>query len=99
MTTNADALAVSIASPEEVARATIERAITLLAEAKGDPWINKAPIFNMVKRLDPTFDPKEFKFATFSAMLKSLEGTLLGVRKGEFDQQVRIKRPDTEESV
>jgi len=26
--------------------------------------VNKAPIFNMVKRLDPTFDPKEFKFAT-----------------------------------
>jgi hypothetical protein len=36
------------------------RAITLLAEAKGESWVNKAPIFNMIKHQDPTFDPKEF---------------------------------------
>ena len=97
--TDADVSALAPDTPEEVARATIKRAITLLAEAKGEPWINKAPIFNMVKRLDPTFDPKEFKFATFSAMLKSLEGTLLGIRKGEFDQEIRIRRLGAEESV
>lgn len=97
--TDADVSALPPETPEEVARATIKRAITLLAEAKGEPWINKAPIFNMVKRLDPTFDPKEFKFATFSAMLKSLEGTLLGIRKGEFDQEIRIRRLGAEESV
>jgi hypothetical protein len=38
----------------------------------------------------PTFDPKEFQFATFAAMLKSLEGRLIETRKGEFDQQVRV---------
>ena len=70
-----------VLTPEEEADATIVRAITLLAEAKGDPWVNKAPIFNMVKRLDPTFDPKEFKFATFAGMLKSLEGRLLSTKE------------------
>ena len=85
-------------TPEEEADATVVRAITLLAEAKGDPWVNKAPIFNMVKRLDPTFDPKEFKFATFAGMLKSLEGRLLAIRKGEFDQQVRVLTPGASEA-
>ena len=96
---DADSSAVPPATAEEVANATIERAITLLAEAKDDPWINKTPTFNMVKRRDPTFDRKELKFATFSAMLKSLEGVLLGVRKGELDPQFRIKRLGAEGSA
>ena len=87
-----------VLTPEEEADATIVRAITLLAEAKGDPWVNKAPIFNMVKRLDPTFDPKEFKFATFAGMLKSLEGRPLAIREGEFDQQVRVLTPGVSEA-
>jgi hypothetical protein len=84
-------------TPQEQAEATIVRAITLLAEAKGEAWVNKAPIFNMIKRLDPTFDPKEFQFATFAAMLKSLEGRLIESRRGEFDQQVRVVTPDGSE--
>ena len=68
----------------------------LIAEAKGEPWVNKAPIFNMIKRLDPTFDPKEFKFATFAGMLKSLEGRLIETRKGEFDQQVKVRTSSAE---
>ncbi|MEF7613333.1 NYN domain-containing protein [Aquincola sp. MAHUQ-54] len=76
---------------EQVAAATVERAVKLLAETKGDPWVNKAPIFNMVKRLDPTFDPKEFGHATFSAMLKTLEGSMFETRRGEFDVQLRLK--------
>ncbi len=85
-------------TPEEQANATIERAVRLLAESKGDAWVNKAPILNMVRRLDPTFDPKEFGHPTFSAMLKTLEGTLFDTRKGEFDQQLRLRtvvQPDT----
>ena len=79
--------------PEQLAIATIERAVRLLAEARGDAWVNKAPILNMVRRLDPTFDPKEFGHATFSGMLKKLEGTLFDTRKGEFDQQLRLRQP------
>ena len=79
-----------VLTPREEADATVVKAITLLGEAKGDPWVNKGAIFNMVKRLDPTFDPKLFGFSTFAGMLKSLEGTLISIRKGEFDQQVRV---------
>lgn len=80
-------------TPEQLANATIERAVKLLAETKGDAWVNKAPILNMVRRLDPTFDPKEFGHPTFSAMLKKLEGTLFDTRKGVFDQQLRLRTP------
>jgi hypothetical protein len=85
-------------TPQEEADATIVRAITLLAEAKGDPWVNKAPVFNMVKRLDPTFNPKEFNFATFASMLKSMEGRWIETRKGQFDQQVRVRTTDASEA-
>jgi hypothetical protein len=57
--------------------------------------VNKAAIGS--KRLDPTFDPKGFQFATFAAMLKSLEGRLIETRKGEFDQQVKVVTPDGSE--
>jgi len=87
---NAPAVPAVELTPQEQANATVVRAITLLSEASGDPWVNKGSIFHMVKRLDPTFDPKEFKFATFAGMLKSLEGTVITTRKGEFDQQVRV---------
>jgi hypothetical protein len=58
--------------------------------------VNKAPISNMIKRPDPIFDPREFKFA---AMLESLEGRLIKTRKGEFDQQVRVLTPGVGEAV
>jgi hypothetical protein len=96
VTTDAPSLPTPL-TPQEEASALIVRAITLLAEARGDPWVNEAPIFNMVKRLDPTFDPKEFSFTTFSAMLKSLEGTRIVSRKGEFDQEVRVVTSDAAE--
>jgi hypothetical protein len=51
----------------------------------------------MIKRLDPTLDPKEFHFATFAAMLKSREGRLIETRRGEFDQQVRVVAPGVAE--
>ena len=53
----------------------------------------------MVKQLEPTFDLKEFNFATFSVMLKSLGRTLVGFRKCKFDEQIRTRRPDAEEST
>lgn len=80
-------------SASESAKETICKAVKLLGEAKGDPWVNKASIWHMVKRLDPTFDPKEFGFLTFSSMLKSFEGDTVEVRKGEFDQLVRLTEP------
>lgn len=68
----------------------VRRALRLLAERRNDPWINKAEILPMVKRLDPTFDVTEHGYTSFSAMLKDMEA-LVEVRKGEYDQQVRLR--------
>jgi hypothetical protein len=68
----------------------IRRALRLLAEKHGDPWINKATILPMVKRLDPTFDVTDHGYTSFSGMLKELD-ELVEVRKGEYDQQVRLR--------
>jgi uncharacterized LabA/DUF88 family protein len=68
----------------------VRRAVRLLAEKHGDAWINKAEILPMVKRLDPTFDVNDHGYTSFSAMLKGL-GSLFETRKGEFDQQLRLR--------
>lgn len=68
----------------------LRRALRLLAEKRGDPWVNKAEVWPMVKRLDSTFEVSEHGFTTFSGMLKALEA-LIEVRKGEYDQQVRLR--------
>lgn len=68
----------------------LRRALRLMADRKGEPWINTAEIAPMLKRLDPTFDLAEHGYASFSAMLKALE-SMLEVRKGEEGQQVRLR--------
>jgi hypothetical protein len=73
-------------SPQEI----LGRALRLLADKRGEPWVNKAEIWPMIKRLDPTFSLAENEFPTFSAMLKGLEA-MVEIRKGEFDQQVRLR--------
>lgn len=72
--------------PQELVR----RALRLLAEKRADIWVNKGEIWPMVKRLDPTFELNEHGFTSFSGMLKALPD-LIEVRKGEHDQQVRLK--------
>ena len=44
----------------------------------------------MVMRLDPTFDEKSYGAATFSALLKKFDD-VLEVRKGQYDQEYRLK--------
>ena len=44
----------------------------------------------MVKRLDPTFELTEHGYTTFSGMLKALDA-VVEVRKGDNDQQVRLR--------
>ena len=68
----------------------IRRAIGRLAANKGEPWVLKATIRPMVQRLDPTFDEKTYGAATFSALLKKYED-VLEIRKGQFDQEYRVK--------
>jgi hypothetical protein len=66
------------------------RAVHLLAETKGDPWVNKGSIWHMIKRLDSTFDPKEHGYANFRAMVKAFE-PMVEVKEGESDQVVRLR--------
>lgn len=80
------------APPEPVnpAAEMFKRAIRLLAETKGDSWVNKGSIWHMIKRLDPTFDTKDHGYASFSAMVKALD-PLIEIRKGDSDQVVRLR--------
>jgi len=77
------------AAPDEP-RELVRRALRLLAEKRADVWVNKGEIWPMVKRLDPTFELNEHGFASFPGMLKALPN-LVEIRKGEHDQQVRLK--------
>jgi hypothetical protein len=83
-------------APEVVAVAVdpaaelLRRAVRLLAEKKGDTWVNKGEIWPMIKRLDPTFDLKENGHTSFSGMVKALEA-VVEVKKGDNDQLVRLR--------
>ncbi len=68
----------------------LRRSLRLLAEKSGDAWVNKAQVWPMVKRLDPTFDFKEHGYTSFANMLKSLD-SLVEIRKGENDQQLKLR--------
>jgi uncharacterized LabA/DUF88 family protein len=76
--------------PADPAADMLRRAVRLLAETKGDPWVNKGAIWPMIKRLDSTFDPKEYGHATFSDMVKELN-SIVEVKKGESDHVVRLR--------
>lgn len=65
------------------------RSLELLAEASGESWVNKALVGQMIKRLDPTFDPKDHGFENFRALIKAYS-PILEVRDGEHDQLLRF---------
>jgi len=77
-------------SPASVPTDLIRRALRLLAQQRGDAWVNKGEIWPMMKRLDPTFELAEQGFTTFSALLKSLEA-VIEIREGENGPQVRLR--------
>ena len=68
----------------------LKRAVRLLSETKGEVWVNKASVWPMIKRLDPTFDTKEHGYANFAEMLKALD-TVVEVKKGESDHIIRLR--------
>lgn len=93
----ADTGAIAETPPEEeavlrtdVATDLLRRALRLLAEKHGDAWVNKAEVWPMIKRLDSTFNPAEHGYTSFTQLVKSRDA-LVEVRKGEFDQQLRLR--------
>ena len=87
---DSEAKAVELQTPPDPAADMLGRAIKLLTETKGDTWVNKGSIWHMIKRLDPTFDPKDHGHASFPAMVKALD-SLVEVKKGDSDQLVRLR--------
>jgi hypothetical protein len=68
----------------------LKRAVRLLAEAKGEAWVHKASIWPMIKRLDPTFDPKDHGHTSYAEMLKALN-SVVETKKGETDHLLRLR--------
>ncbi len=66
------------------------RAVRLLAENRGEPWVGLATLWPMIKRLDSSFDPREHGHTGFAEMLKALD-TVLETRTGEFEQELRLR--------
>lgn len=77
-------------SPPPPAAELLMRAVRLLAETKEEAWVNKASVWHMLKRLDPTFDPKDHGHANFAEMVKAMEA-FVEVRKGETDHLLRVR--------
>jgi uncharacterized LabA/DUF88 family protein len=74
----------------ETAVDLLRRAVRLLAEKKGDAWVHKAEVLPMIRRLDPTFSLKDHGYASFSAMVKTLDA-VVETRSGPNDQQLRLR--------
>lgn len=80
------------AAPVDPAAEMLRRAVHLLAEKEGEPWVGKGKLWQMIKRLDPTFDPKDHGHASYTEMVKALDGRgVVEVRKGETDHVVRLR--------
>ncbi|WP_235501172.1 NYN domain-containing protein [Hydrogenophaga sp. Root209] len=77
-------------TPANQAADLLRRAVHLLADSKGEPWVNKATVLPMVKRLDLTFDPKDHGHASFAELLKSMDA-VIELRKGETDHKIRLR--------
>ena len=86
-----DAPEAATAPPANLAADLLRRALHLLSESTGEPWVNKANVLPLIKRLDPTFDPKDFGYAGFGEMLKALEA-VVEVRKSEDAHHLRLRR-------
>lgn len=82
--------ATDLSSAADSAAELLRRAVRLLAQAKGDPWVNKGSIWHMIKRLDATFDPRDHGHASFPDMVKAMDA-VVEVRKGESDHEVRLR--------
>ncbi|WP_157267285.1 NYN domain-containing protein [Azohydromonas aeria] len=75
------------------------RAIALLSERRGEPWVQKAGLRPFIQRMDPTFHESNFGFDTFSDLLESLHD-VIEMRRGEHDHEIRIaqRQPSSSEA-
>ena len=76
--------------PADPAADMLKRAVRLLAETKGEAWVNKGSVWHMIKRLDPTFDPKDHGHANFADLVRAMEA-VVEIKKGETDHMLRVR--------
>lgn len=77
-------------TPVDPALDIFTRAVRLLEEKDGESWVKQGSIRHMIKRLDSTFDTKEYGHANFRAMVKSF-GAAVEIRDGASDQELRLR--------
>jgi len=69
----------------------IRQAIVQLSKKNGSPWVLKAAIRPLVKRLHPTFDEKSYGASSFSDLLSRYDEQF-AVQAGEYDHEVSIRK-------
>src|ERR1700761_5262968 len=77
-------------APLEDAADLVVKAVRMLAAGRGESWALKAEVRPLVKRLDPAFDERNFGFATFTELLRALDGRIVE-RPGEYDHELAVQ--------
>ena len=77
-------------APADLPTDLLRRAVRLLSETKGEAWVNQEATWQMVQRLDPTFDTRDHGYAGFAEMVQALDA-VVELRQGESDQQLRLR--------
>jgi hypothetical protein len=77
-------------APLEDAADLVVKAVRMLAAGGGESWTRKAGVRPLVKRLDPAFDEQNFGFATFTELLRALDGSIIE-RSGEYDHELAVR--------
>ncbi|MBS0356220.1 MAG: NYN domain-containing protein [Proteobacteria bacterium] len=83
-------IAADAATREKNARGLVCKAISRLAESRGDPWVQKAGLRPYIQRMDPTFHESNFGYSSFTEMLKAM-GDIVETRRGKFDHELRLR--------
>lgn len=83
-------IAVDAATREKKARELVCKAISRLAQSRGDPWVQKAGLRPYMQRMDPTFHESNFGYSSFAEMLKAM-GDIVETRRGKFDHELRLR--------
>lgn len=83
-------IAADAATREKKARELVCKAISRLAQSRGDPWVQKAGLRPYMQRMDPTFHESSFGYSSFAEMLRSM-GDIVETRRGKFDHELRLR--------
>lgn len=83
-------IAADSATREKNAGELVCKAISRLAQSRGDPWVQKAGLRPYMQRMDPTFHESNFGYSSFAEMLKAM-GDIVEIRWGKFDHALRLR--------